>query len=113
MPSTVLAAGGINAAFGNVDDQDSWMQHFADTTRRPTAWPTRAWSEIMAQEAPRDVLEMDEWGCRFARTPDGKIDQRYFGASHLPPYLLRRRFHRHGRFLFTLDRKVAELGIRE
>ena len=28
---TVLAAGGINAAFGNLDPQDSWEQHFADT----------------------------------------------------------------------------------
>jgi len=28
---TVLAAGGINAAFGNVDKKDSWEQHFADT----------------------------------------------------------------------------------
>ena len=28
---TVLAAGGINAAFGNVDKKDSWEQHFVDT----------------------------------------------------------------------------------
>ena len=28
---TVLAAGGINAAFGNIDSEDSWEQHFADT----------------------------------------------------------------------------------
>ena len=26
-----MAAGGINAAFGNVDPEDSWKQHFADT----------------------------------------------------------------------------------
>ena len=30
---TVLAAGGINAALGTVDPQDSWQQHFADTWR--------------------------------------------------------------------------------
>ena len=28
---TFLAAGGINAAFGNVDSKDSWQQHFIDT----------------------------------------------------------------------------------
>ena len=28
---TVLAAGGINAALGNLDKNDSWQQHFADT----------------------------------------------------------------------------------
>ena len=26
---TVLAAGGINAAFGNVDQEDSWEQHLS------------------------------------------------------------------------------------
>ena len=30
---TVLAAGGLNAALGTVDPQDSWQQHFADTMR--------------------------------------------------------------------------------
>ena len=28
---SVLAAGGINAALGTVDPEDSWQQHFADT----------------------------------------------------------------------------------
>ena len=28
---TVLAAGGINAALGNLDKEDSWRQHFVDT----------------------------------------------------------------------------------
>ena len=28
---TTLAAGGINAAFGNLDKEDSWLEHFADT----------------------------------------------------------------------------------
>ena len=28
---TVLAAGGINAAFANLDKKDSWQQHFIDT----------------------------------------------------------------------------------
>jgi hypothetical protein len=28
---TVLASGGINAALGTLDPEDSWEQHFADT----------------------------------------------------------------------------------
>ena len=28
---TVLAAGGINAALGNLDNDDTWEQHFIDT----------------------------------------------------------------------------------
>ena len=30
---TVLASGGINAALGTRDPQDSWQHHFADTYR--------------------------------------------------------------------------------
>ena len=30
---TVLAAGGINAALGTRDPEDTWEQHFADTYR--------------------------------------------------------------------------------
>lgn len=30
---TVLAAGGVNAAFGTMDPEDSWQQHAADTLR--------------------------------------------------------------------------------
>ena len=36
--------------------------------------------EIMAREAPGAILELDEWGCEFARTEDGRPDQRFFGA---------------------------------
>ena len=42
---TVLAAGGMNAAMGNVDPQDSWQQHFADTFKRLTTWRTHEWSK--------------------------------------------------------------------
>lgn len=42
---TVLASGGINAALGTRDPEDSWQQHFADTMREgprastgPTGW---------------------------------------------------------------------------
>ena len=31
---TVLASGGINAALGTRDPEDSWEQHFADTVAR-------------------------------------------------------------------------------
>jgi succinate dehydrogenase / fumarate reductase flavoprotein subunit len=107
---TVLAAGGINAAFGNVDPQDSWQHHFSDTFEEAYALANPEMVEILAQESPAAVLELDEWGCGFARTPEGKIDQRFFGA------------HRYRRtcyagdytgreILFTLDRKVSELNI--
>lgn len=77
---TVLAAGGINAALGTVDPEDSWQQHFADTFRDGYMLNHARMVEIMAQEAPEAVLELADWGCDFARLPDGRLDQRFFGA---------------------------------
>jgi len=77
---TVLAAGGINAALGTVDPEDSWQQHFADTMREGYYLSDPRVVEIMAREAPAAITELADWGCPFARTSDGKLDQRFFGA---------------------------------
>ena len=77
---TVLAAGGINAAFGNVDKDDSWKQHFADTMIEGYNLAEPRMVELMAKEAPELVKEVDEWGADFAKLENGELDQRYFGA---------------------------------
>ena len=77
---TVLAAGGINAAFGNVDEEDSWEQHFADSYIEGYGLSEPEVVELMAKESPMLVKEIDEWGANFAKLPNGKIDQRFFGA---------------------------------
>ena len=77
---TVLAAGGINAAFGNVDKDDSWKQHFADTMIEGYNLAEPRMVELMAKEAPELVKEIDEWGADFAKLENGELDQRYFGA---------------------------------
>ena len=77
---TVLAAGGINAAFGNVDPEDSWEQHFADTYIEGYGLGDPSQIEIMAKESPILVQEIDEWGANFAKLKNGKLDQRFFGA---------------------------------
>ena len=77
---TVLAAGGINAAFGNVDEDDSWEQHFADTYIEGYGLSEPEVVELMAKESPMLVEEIDEWGANFVKLPNGKIDQRFFGA---------------------------------
>jgi len=77
---TVLAAGGINAALGTRDPEDSWQQHFADTLREGYYLSDPRVVELMAREAPQAVEELAAWGCDFARTPEGKLDQRFFGA---------------------------------
>ena len=77
---TVLAAGGINAAFGNIDPEDSWKQHFADTYIEGYGLGDSSQIEIMAKESPILVQEIDKWGANFAKLKNGKLDQRFFGA---------------------------------
>lgn len=107
---TVLAAGGINAALGTVDPEDSWQQHFADTLREGYHLSDPRTAEIMCREAPRAIEELVSYGCDFARTPDGRIDQRFFGA-----HTYRRTCYAGdytGRaMLYALSDRVEELGI--
>jgi succinate dehydrogenase / fumarate reductase flavoprotein subunit len=77
---TVLASGGINAVLGTRDPEDSWQQHFADTVAEGYLLGDPRMVEIVVREAPAAVEELAAWGCPFARTEDGRIDQRFFGA---------------------------------
>lgn len=77
---TTLAAGGINAALGTMDPEDSWQQHAADTLKESYWLADPRIVEIMARNAPEAVLEMERWGMPFAREADGRISQRFFGA---------------------------------
>lgn len=107
---TVLAAGGINAAFGNVDPEDSWKQHFADTMIEGYGLSEPRMVELMAKEAPELVSEIDKWGANFAKLENGKMDQRFFGA-----HTYRRTCYSGdytGRsILMTLIKKAKELKI--
>ncbi len=77
---TVMAEGGIAAAVGNVDPEDSWRQHFIDTMNSGKFINNWRMAEIFAKEAPDRVYELEQWGALFNRTPEGKISQRPFGA---------------------------------
>ena len=77
---TKLAAGGINAALGNIDSKDSWEQHFIDTYLDGYEIGNQDQIEIMVKEAPILVKEIDKWGANFEKLDNGKLDQRYFGA---------------------------------
>jgi len=107
---TVLAAGGINAALGTVDSADTWQHHFADTVTEGRFLGNPRAVEVLTREAPAAVLELAEWGCPFARLPDGRLDQRFFGAHRY------RRTCYAGDFtgralLYTLADRVAAAGI--
>ena len=108
---TVLASGGINAALGTVDPEDSPEQHFADTWREGYFLGNPRMIEIMARESPAIVHELADWGCEFARTPDGELDQRFFGAHRWRRTCYAGDFT--GRAIqLTVARRGTELGIR-
>ncbi len=77
---TVMAEGGMAAALGNVDPDDSWQEHFIDTMRSGKFINNWRMAEIHAKESPDRVYELEQWGALFNRTPEGKISQRPFGG---------------------------------
>ena len=108
---TVLASGGINAALGTRDPQDSWEQHFADTLREGYFLGHPRTVEILARESAAAVHELADWGCEFARTDDGRLEQRFFGAHRWRRTCFAGDFT--GRAIQgTVALRSAELGIR-
>lgn len=77
---TVMAEGGIAAAFGNIDKQDNWEAHFKDTMIEGQMLSDWRMVEALVKEVPDRIKELEEWGAIFDRTEDGKIAQRAFGA---------------------------------
>lgn len=79
---TVAAQGGINAALGNMSEDD-WRWHMYDTVKGSDWLGDQDAIHYMCREAPKAVLELEEFGLPFSRTEDGKIYQRAFGGQSL------------------------------
>jgi succinate dehydrogenase / fumarate reductase flavoprotein subunit len=77
---TSLAAGGINAALGTMDEEDSWQQHAADTIKESYYLANPHTVEIVARGAAQGIKDLERYGMDFAREEDGRISQRFFGA---------------------------------
>src|SRR5213079_314775 len=77
------AEGGINAALGNASE-DSPEIHAFDTVKGSDYLGDQDAIEILCQEAPGDVYQLENWGAVFSRTEDGRIAQRPFGAAGAP-----------------------------
>lgn len=94
---TVMAEGGCAAAMGNLYPDDSWQVHFRDTMRGGKMLNNWRMAQLHAQEAPDRVMELEDWGALFDRTPDGLISQRDFGG------------HRYARLAHIGDRTGLEM----
>jgi succinate dehydrogenase / fumarate reductase flavoprotein subunit len=77
---TVMAEGGVAGALGNMNEPDSWEVHFKDTLKGGKFLNNWRMAEIFTKEAPDRVLELEQYGAVFDRTPEGKISQRPFGG---------------------------------
>jgi succinate dehydrogenase / fumarate reductase, flavoprotein subunit len=77
------AEGGINAALGNASP-DSPEEHAFDTVKGSDYLGDQDAIEVLCDEAPGDVYQLEHWGAVFSRTEDGRIAQRPFGAAGEP-----------------------------
>lgn len=79
---TVAAQGGINAALGNMTEDD-WRWHAYDTIKGSDWLGDQDAIQYMCREAPAAVRELENYGLPFSRTDDGRIYQRAFGGQSL------------------------------
>jgi len=77
---TVAAQGGINAALGNMHEDD-WRYHFYDTVKGSDWLGDQDAIQYMTREAPIAVRELESYGMPFSRTSEGRIYQRAFGGQ--------------------------------
>ena len=77
---TVAAQGGINAALGNMNE-DNWHFHMYDTVKGSDWLGDQDAIEYMTRNAPAAVYELEHYGVPFSRTDDGRIYQRAFGGQ--------------------------------
>ena len=76
---TGAAQGGMAAALANVEE-DNWEWHTYDTVKGGDYLVDQDAAEVLAKEAIDAVIDLENMGLPFNRTPDGKIDQRRFGG---------------------------------
>lgn len=69
---TVAAQGGINAALGNMEE-DNWQWHMYDTVKGSDWLGDQDAIHYMTREAPKAVIELENCGMPFSRTQDGEF----------------------------------------
>lgn len=77
---TVSAKGGINAALGNVLEDD-WKWHAFDTLKSGDYLADVDAVEILCKEAKSAILYLEKIGVVFSRNNENKISQRAYGGQ--------------------------------
>ena len=74
---TVAAEGG---AAGVAKDEDSLEHHFNDTVSGGDWLCDQDAVEYFVENAPKELSKMENWGCPWSRTEEGKVAVRPFGG---------------------------------
>jgi len=74
---TVAAEGG---AAGVAKDEDSYEHHFNDTVSGGDWLCDQDAVEFFVKQAPIELAQMENWGCPWSRTAEGKVAVRPFGG---------------------------------
>ena len=74
---TVSAEGG---AAGVIAEDDSIEEHIYDTISGSDWLGDQDAIEAFVHEAPRELLQLEHWGCPWSRQPDGHVAVRPFGG---------------------------------
>ncbi len=77
---TVAAKGGINAALGNVIEDD-WKWHVFDTIKGSDYLADSDAVELLCKGAAPAIIELEKMGVVFSRDENGKIAQRAYGGQ--------------------------------
>ncbi|WP_407377488.1 fumarate reductase (CoM/CoB) subunit TfrA [Methanobrevibacter sp.] len=78
---TGMAEGGYNAVFKTVDKDDSKETHIADTLKGGSYLNDKKLVEILVDESPDRLIDLENYGALFDRKENGEIDQRPFGGQ--------------------------------
>jgi fumarate reductase flavoprotein subunit len=74
---TVSAEGG---AAGAIAEDDTLDEHAYDTISGSDWLCDQDAVEAFVREAPRELMQLEHWGCSWSRKPDGRIAVRAFGG---------------------------------
>ena len=78
---TGMAEGGYNAVFKTVDKDDSIEAHIKDTMKGGSYLNDKELVEILVNESPKRLIDLENYGALFDRQESGEIDQRPFGGQ--------------------------------
>ena len=78
---TGMAEGGYNAVFKTVDKDDSIDAHMHDTLKGGSYLNDEKLVEILVNESPKRLIDLENYGALFDRQESGEIDQRPFGGQ--------------------------------